>query len=163
MRGALVTVGASRAARGLAAPAVSALRAAFPGTPVWVASGAAVPAQDGVATLPYPGSLLDVVGAVDVAVSAAGLTAYELACAGVPAVLVGAAANQRRVLDGFRAARAALTVEAGNDAGALASAVARLREPELRAALSAAGRELVDGRGAARAAAALEERWQRTA
>lgn len=160
VRGALVTVGGSREAHTLAAPAVAALRATFPQARIWVASGAEVPAGDGVTALAFPGSLLDVIGEVDVAVSAAGLTAYELASAGVAAVLVAVAPNQQPVIDGFRRAQAALTVSADDGPEALARAVERLGDPDLRAALSAAGRDLVDGRGAARVAAALDERWR---
>jgi len=163
VRAALVTVGGSRAARTLVAPAVDALRATFPQACIWVASGAEIGNREGVAALAFPSSLLDVIADVDVAVSAAGLTAYELAAAGVASVLVAAAANQQPVIDGFEQAHAALTVAAGAPQADLRTAVGRLRDPALRASLSAAGRRLVDGRGAARAAAALEERWLGTA
>ncbi|HEV7807759.1 MAG TPA: hypothetical protein VGO80_18200 [Solirubrobacteraceae bacterium] len=160
VRAALVTVGGSRAARTLAGPAVDALREAFPLARVWVASGVEIADRERVTALAFPGSLLDVVADVDVAVSAAGLTAYELAAAGVASVLVAVAANQQPVIDGFERAGAALTVAAGEPQEALTAAVGRLREPALRASLSAAGRALVDARGAARVAAALDERWR---
>jgi UDP-2,4-diacetamido-2,4,6-trideoxy-beta-L-altropyranose hydrolase len=159
VRGALVTVGGSTDARELVEPAVEALRATFPEARILVASGAPVSAQPGVTRLPFPGSLLDVVSEVDVAVSAAGLTAYELACAGVATVLVGVVANQQRVIDGFAQAGAAITVGAGDGPSALKAAVARLGDARLRSELRAAGRRLVDGQGAARTVAALEDLW----
>jgi UDP-2,4-diacetamido-2,4,6-trideoxy-beta-L-altropyranose hydrolase len=155
--GALVTVGGSREARALAEPAVDALRATFPDARIHVASGAAVRSRAGVHELPFPGSLLDVGPDVDVAVSAAGLTAYELACAGVPCVLVAVAPNQQRVVDGFARARAAIVAGDGDE---LRAAVERLGDPLLRASLRAAGRRLVDGGGAARTASELDARWR---
>lgn len=83
--------------------------------------------------------LLDLVEEVDAAICGAGMTAYELASAGLPLVLVQLAENQRRVVEGM------------------------LREdvaaPVLRAGPNRRGMELFDGRGAARAAEALETRW----
>ena len=83
--------------------------------------------------------LLELVGEVDAAICGAGMTAYELASAGLPLVLVELAANQRRVVDGM-----------------LREGVAAR---ELRPGPNRRGMELFDGRGADRAAAALEERW----
>lgn len=85
----------------------------------------------------------------DVAVSAAGLTAYELACAGVPAALVSIAPNQERVARTFADARLALT---GDDPGRL---VGRLADPGVRESLAAAGPAAVDGYGAFRIRDAL--------
>jgi spore coat polysaccharide biosynthesis predicted glycosyltransferase SpsG len=146
----LVTVGGGTTGRPVAAAAVDAVRAAFPGARVLTAGGLALA---GTEPLPFPGTLLDVIASVDVAVSAAGTTAYELAAAGVPAVIVAVAENQRRVVEGARRAGFAL---AGDD---LPAAVAQLGDPAVRARLQQAGPATVDGRGAARAAAALAGRW----
>jgi spore coat polysaccharide biosynthesis predicted glycosyltransferase SpsG len=159
VRDALVTIGGAHATRRLVGPAIAALRSVFPGVRIHVASGAAEPDAQDVLALPFPSSLLDVIGDIDVAVSAAGLTASELACAGVPSVLVPAASNQLRVTAGFGAAGAALIVEPDAPESSLAIAVARLADPKVRADLADAGPALVDGHGAARVAAALKERW----
>ncbi|HMJ36450.1 MAG TPA: hypothetical protein VK501_21280 [Baekduia sp.] len=150
VRTVLVTVGGGSAGRPLAAAAVAAVRATFPEARVLTAGGVAC---DGTEPLPFPGTLLDAIGAVDVAVSAAGTTAYELAAAGVPAVVVAVAENQRRVVDGARRSGFAL---AGDD---LAAAVGHLADPAVRARLQDAGPATVDGRGAERTAAALARRW----
>lgn len=160
VRRALVTVGGSTAARRIRSPAVTALRATFPAARILVA-GAGAEQWDGqaVTSLPHPSSLLDVVADVDVAVSGAGLTASELAAAGVPTVIVAVAHNQRRVTVGFAVASAALTVDLDAPPPALAAAVAGLADPALRVRLSEAGPALVDGRGAQRTVSALTRRW----
>lgn len=118
----LVTVGAGAAARALLPRLTK--RAARLGEPV-VADGST--------------PLIELVPDVDAAICGGGMTAYELASAGLPLVLVQLADNQRRVVDGMlRAGVAGRELRPG---------------PNLR------GMELFDGRGAARAAAALEERW----
>jgi spore coat polysaccharide biosynthesis predicted glycosyltransferase SpsG len=150
VRTVLVTVGGGSAGGALARDAVAAVRATFPDARILAAGGLDLP---GAEPLPFPGTLLDVIADVDVAVSAAGTTAYELAAAGVPAVIVAVADNQRRVVEGARAAGFAL---AGDD---LAGAVAQLADPAVRARLQDAGPAIVDGRGAARTAAALAQRW----
>ncbi|MCW3004135.1 MAG: hypothetical protein JWQ20_3433 [Conexibacter sp.] len=146
----LVTVGGGATGRPLAAAAVDAVRTVFPAACVLTAGGVAL---DGTEALPFPGTLLDAIADVDVAVSAAGTTAYELAAAGVPSVVVAVADNQRRVVEGARTAGFAL---AGDDLGA---AVAQLADPAVRARLQEAGPAVVDGQGAARAAAGLAQRW----
>ena len=89
----------------------------------------------------------------DVALSAAGTTAWELCCLGVPALLVAVADNQRPVGEALERAGAA---EYGGWLGDLtpqdiADRVrALLSSSDRRAALAARGRALVDGRGALR-------------
>jgi spore coat polysaccharide biosynthesis predicted glycosyltransferase SpsG/RimJ/RimL family protein N-acetyltransferase len=85
----------------------------------------------------------------DVAVSAAGLTAYELACAGVPAGLVSIAPNQERVARTFAGAGLAIT---GDDPKRL---VGRLADAGVRESLAGAGPAAVDGYGAFRVRDAL--------
>jgi UDP-2,4-diacetamido-2,4,6-trideoxy-beta-L-altropyranose hydrolase len=102
------------------------------------------------------------VAAADVAVSGGGQTTFELAAAGVPAVALALADNQRLVLAGF--AQAGTLVHAGDAsapdvADALSSCVMQVVGDEaMRRRMSEAGRQLVDGRGAERVAAALLER-----
>jgi len=94
--------------------------------------------------------------AADLAVTGAGVTLYELAATGTPAVVVEVADNQAPNASGFAAAGAALRAGRSGDRGlrdGIAAAVARLAgDPALRAALAARARTLVDGRGALRAA-----------
>jgi spore coat polysaccharide biosynthesis predicted glycosyltransferase SpsG len=141
--GVLVTVGGSEAGRELAAALAERVAGGFPDARVLV-----------------PGdreTLHVLVSQADVAVAGAGVTAYELACAGVPTVLVELIANQAGVIAGADATGVALTAPADPDR--VAAQLARLRDPELRARLQEAGPAVVDGDGAARAVAALLAIW----
>lgn len=97
----------------------------------------------------------DVVGAmgsVDLAVAAAGVTAYELARLGVPSVVVAVADNQtpvvRRLVDADAAVAATL--------GDLAPAAEELADdPARRRTIADAAVRLVDGRGADRVVARM--------
>lgn len=122
----LVTVGASAAARERLPALIEAAERIAPR--VIVADGSF--------------TLLEVVGEIDAAVTAAGMSAYELASAGLPIVVVQIAGNQRRVVAGLTAERVAVT-----------EVVALVPGRNRR------GMELFDGRGADRAAAGLEARW----
>jgi UDP-2,4-diacetamido-2,4,6-trideoxy-beta-L-altropyranose hydrolase len=159
VRRVLVTVGGSSGARALVPRLIAAAEAAFPGARLLVAGGA--PGGPRIDLLPSPSALVDVVGKVDVAFSAAGLTAYELACAGVPSIVVAIAPNQLRVVRACAESGVALALDAvgGLGAGALEAAVGSLQDPAQRAALAAAGPAVLDGQGARRAAVALEARW----
>lgn len=143
VRRVLVTMGASErgvAARVLLAPAAGN-----------VFADAAVVVADG--TRP----LLELAEGADVALAGAGITAYELAAAGIPTVLVALADNQRRVVDGAAATGVALTSEA--DPVAVVRALRRLADTAERGRISAAARGAVDGRGAERVAAAALDAW----
>ncbi|TXI39852.1 MAG: GNAT family N-acetyltransferase [Mycobacterium sp.] len=89
------------------------------------------------------------------AVAAAGVTAYELCRVGTPSILVAVAANQEPV--GTRlAARGAVRYAGRLDStGAPALAEAALRLLDDPGDLSAAARQVVDGRGAKRVVAVL--------
>jgi len=89
------------------------------------------------------------IAAADVAVGAAGVTAYELACAGVPAALVAVAPEQERVARTFAEAGIAI---AGAD---VAELIDRLAGAEVRAGLAERGPAAVDGYGAFRVRDAL--------
>jgi spore coat polysaccharide biosynthesis predicted glycosyltransferase SpsG len=141
----LVTLGASAAARAMASDVVAEVRGAFPAARIVTAGVLDIA---GTEQLPSPSALVDHVAGIDVAVSAAGHTAYELACAGVPTAIVPIVPNQERVVAGAR-----LT------GFAVVGAAAQLADGAVRSRLQEAGPRVVDGRGAARAAAALIERW----
>jgi len=89
----------------------------------------------------------------DFAVSGAGVTPYELACAGVPAILVALAENQQVVAADFAAA--GLAVSAG-DGQLLDEGLALLSHEAERARIAAQGPTTVDGYGSYRARDALE-------
>ena len=99
--------------------------------------------------------------ATDLALAAAGSTAWELCAMGVPMLLVQVAENQRAVIEPLVAGGAAkrLDREVAGDEAALEAAIEgfiRTDPAELRR-MSEAGRRVVDGRGAARIARALGE------
>ena len=108
-----------------------------------------------------PVRLIELVGRVDLAVTAAGLTAYELACAGVPQVAVAIVENQRRVAEGLRRTGLSDCVDVyrGEALEALTPALERLADPGERQARGRLGRSIFDGGGADRAAGALLVRW----
>jgi UDP-2,4-diacetamido-2,4,6-trideoxy-beta-L-altropyranose hydrolase len=100
----------------------------------------------------------------DLAVSAAGGTAWELCALGIPSVLVPAAVNQLPVASRLGGIGAAVAVLPPEPPGLRADAALRLapsgdvvaataalaRDPRQRAALRRRARSLVDGRGAVR-------------
>lgn len=149
----LVTLGGGSAGAGLIDRAVAAA-AAVGAAEVWVTSADAPAAVQGVAVRhePAPGGLRDAVAWADVAVSGAGVTAYELACAGLPAALVQVADNQAPVVAGLSragTATVALPTTLERDVGAaLSDAGARRR-------MAQRGPALVDGYGAFRTRDAL--------
>jgi UDP-2,4-diacetamido-2,4,6-trideoxy-beta-L-altropyranose hydrolase len=94
----------------------------------------------------------------ELAVAAAGSTCWELAFCGVPFVTIALADNQQRIAKSLEVA--GISRHAGwhaeVDERGLAETVARLStDREARAAMTSAGRELVDGRGAERVARQL--------
>lgn len=94
----------------------------------------------------------------DVAVVAAGSTVWELAYMGVPALVTPVADNQLGVAEG--AERAGFAASMGHertlDAGRIANKLDELCKSETtRRAMSAAGRNTIDGAGADRVVAAL--------
>jgi len=99
-----------------------------------------------------------VLGEVDLALTAAGSTVWELCCAAVPAVAVVVADNQRVVAR--RAGAAGLVRDAGDLDSVSPDALrdelrALVADRERRRRLAAAGWAAVDGRGAERVATAL--------
>jgi len=97
----------------------------------------------------------------DLAISAAGTTCWELAHLGLPSVLVACAEDQSPVAGYLHEHGYALSLgwHPAVSAGTIARAVTELSEsPERRAALSAAGKSLVDGKGAERVARTMTAR-----
>lgn len=154
----LVTVGGSAQALAHVEPLKALVGRAFPDAEQVVPRGNSGPP---VSTAGAPVRLVDLVHDVDLAVTAAGLTAYELACAGVPQVAIGIVANQGRVVEGLRRSGLAECVDlsAGEPLEGARPALARLRDPSRRQAQRELGRSIFDGHGADRAAQGLLERW----
>ncbi len=95
---------------------------------------------------------------MDLVVSAAGTTVWELCCVGVPMALVRAADNQAEGYLAVTAAGAAAGLGAAADlTGPDAQATLRrlLTDPDARAGLAARARDVVDGLGASRVLDAL--------
>jgi UDP-2,4-diacetamido-2,4,6-trideoxy-beta-L-altropyranose hydrolase len=157
----LVTVGGSLAARELLAPLASVANSVFPDADILLAGGAeSETINSNVARaieLPSPSSLLDVLPDIDLAITTAGLSSYEIACAGVPQLAIAVAANQRRVLKGLSesALAPALDLTSGDSLQQLAGILEGLRHADLRRRLAERGRKIFDGQGAERAARAL--------
>ncbi len=107
-----------------------------------------------------PPRFVELLAGSDLAVSAAGGTALELAALGVPSLLVSLTADQRPIADNLHKAGAA---EWLGDAESLQSEqltetlTTLAGDRSARRAMSDAGRRLIDGNGAARIAEALVE------
>ena len=105
-----------------------------------------------------PPSLAALMVQADLAVSGGGTTLYELACSGLPAIVLELADNQAR---GCRAmAAAGAVIYAGRaeamDGRALGQLIADvLEDSDRRRRMTLAGTQLVDGLGADRVADAL--------
>lgn len=169
----LVSVGGSSAAARLQGQIATAAALAFPDADVLLAgpqsrettalSGAELETFSDslgrIRCLPQPSSLVDVASGIDLAITAAGLTSYELACAGVPQLTIALADNQRRVIDGLHSQDLAVCLDLtrGDSLRDLPPALRRMREPMFRRELSERGMRVFDGRGAERAATAVRE------
>jgi len=160
VRSVLIALGGAPAPELLTAAADAALDA-VPGASVDVAAGPFGPRGVGARAerVTVHGDAPDMralMRAADLAVTGAGVTLYELAATGTPAVVVQIADNQGPNAAGFAAAGSALLAGRAGDGDLrdrIAAAVSRLAgDPALRAELAARGQALVDGRGALRAA-----------
>lgn len=122
---------------------------------------AAAAARHPVEVVVAPPDLPALVADAALALSAGGGTLVELAAAGVPAVAVEVAANQRRGIAALAEAGAVVTAGAAGDPAPgleqrlAAEVAALLADPGRRGEMAAAGRGLVDGQGARRIAEAL--------
>jgi spore coat polysaccharide biosynthesis predicted glycosyltransferase SpsG len=152
-----------------AAPAVAASLARVEGVAVTVVSapahldavrGALATAPDARAA-PVTPDLPALLAAADLIVSAAGTSAWDVCTLGTPAVIIAVVDNQVPSLGAIDDAGLALTIDASEDAGALAQAgdlVARLLgDDDLRRRQAERCRALFDGRGAERVVTRLEQ------
>ncbi len=100
----------------------------------------------------------DVTAAADLAIGAGGVSAFERACLGLPAIAYAAADNQAEGLDLLARAGALLHGGVLTDLPATLPVLLRtvLGDPDLRSELSRAGRRTVDGGGAERVVRAVE-------
>ena len=108
-----------------------------------------------------PRSLLAPLLAADVAITTAGQTMLEAACAGTPAIALPVVANQVPGAKLLAGRGAVLTADPSAPAGLERRIGELLVDAQLRARLSAAAQRAVDGRGADRVAASLIERLSR--
>lgn len=99
-----------------------------------------------------PPDLADALAAATVYVGAAGTTAVQAACVGIPAVITAAVSNQQAQAAALGRAGCAVVVDSADLAGAC---LTLLDDPRERATMAGRGPELVDGHGAARVAAAI--------
>jgi UDP-2,4-diacetamido-2,4,6-trideoxy-beta-L-altropyranose hydrolase len=98
----------------------------------------------------------------DLAISAGGVTTYELACLGVPALLVTLAHHQESVTREWQRRGVALDLGPFNQlpVKALAHQIVRLlKDTNQRKKMSEKGRRNIDGRGAQRLAQAIIKKW----
>jgi len=178
VRAVLVTTGGSRRARELLGPLAAAAAAEFPGAEILIAGGG-IPIAGGESEtggdgpldalrrdlgadsflrfLPVRASLLDALPHTDLAIGGAGLSAYELACAGAPLLALALSADQRRVLEGLRKRDLAVCLDltGGDSLADVPAALRRLRDRATRERLARHGMRTFDGGGAGRAAIAL--------
>jgi UDP-2,4-diacetamido-2,4,6-trideoxy-beta-L-altropyranose hydrolase len=163
----LLTVGGSSLGAQRLEQMLPSVAAAFPEARLLLGGEAprGVPGTERVDVLPSPAPLTEVVADVDVAVTAAGFTAYELACAGVPMAAVAIVENQRRVVRGLRGRGLApcLDLAGGEPLAGLPGVLAELEDASARQRLAELGMATFDGRGAQRSATALAERFAATA
>jgi UDP-2,4-diacetamido-2,4,6-trideoxy-beta-L-altropyranose hydrolase len=112
----------------------------------------------GVDTVHAPHDLRPLMERADIAISAGGHTATELARLGVPTIVVITAQNQEGLVGGLSAAGAVISAGvADRDAARRVGEALRelANDGQRRTALSEAGRRLIDGRGAHRVAEAI--------
>jgi spore coat polysaccharide biosynthesis predicted glycosyltransferase SpsG/RimJ/RimL family protein N-acetyltransferase len=152
---ALVSAGASSIGERILDRAVEALNALDGVEDILVAAQSGESTPGARRQLVAPGDMPALLRWADVAVSAAGSTPYELACAGVPSVLAAVADNQVPIMRAFDAAGLAVGLDARTGAEELPAAVARLANAPRRTRLAAAGPGVIDGYGAYRARDAL--------
>ena len=103
-------------------------------------------------------NLVALMAEADMAVAAGGTTCWELACLGVPTLLIIIAKNQRAVARAMQNVGAAMIIGDSTefDRDKVAASIGQLANDRTRRAqMSAAGRGLIDGLGASRVAHAV--------
>lgn len=105
-------------------------------------------------------NMAELMAGADLAIGAAGSTAWERCCLGLPSVVVVLAENQRSIAEALRAACAAVVVTDQPYGPRVSEALAQLlHDPRRFAAMSRTAADLVDGGGAARVTDQLLGRW----
>lgn len=99
-----------------------------------------------------PASLADALARATVYVGAAGTTAVQAACVGIPSVINDAVANQSAQASALSGAGCAVVVHADQ---LVAECLALLDDPSRGDVMSDRGRALIDGRGSSRVADAM--------
>jgi spore coat polysaccharide biosynthesis predicted glycosyltransferase SpsG len=105
-------------------------------------------------------AMRDLMDAADLAISGGGQTLYELACRGLPAVVVNLIDNQTEDIRGFSSRGFAVLAcrwDAADLLDRVESGVREIWHGARREAVSAIGRSLVDGQGAFRLVAEVEQ------
>jgi len=120
----------------------------------------APPGRHRLAVHQEPHGLASLLGTADLAISAAGTTCWQICCVGVPLIAVQAVDNQREAVRCLAEQGCAITQDRemfcqSLDRGELPLLLAKLAGRNVRGAMVAAQRRLVDGNGAARIAAAM--------
>ena len=106
-------------------------------------------------------AVAEVMRDADLCIAAAGITAWECCCAGLPALLFAAAPNQEAVAEAAAKAGAAINLGRANDIDfrRIVRAVRELAgDVDALRAMSAAGQSLIDGAGSHRV---VDEMWPR--
>lgn len=119
-------------------------------------------AGDEVELLAPSPEFLDRAGAADLVVSAAGTTAWELTCIGVPSLLVAVVENQRvgyeaALAEGIARGLGSLSEVRSDPRSAVSQVEAAVADLRSGRSWAAVGRTKVDGHGAARIVSAWEE------
>ncbi len=97
-------------------------------------------------------AMWDLMSAADLAIGAAGTTAWERCCLGLPTVTIALAPNQRTIADKLTEAGAIRLVDKNDERG-ISNAIVRLvADSRLRREMSANALQLCDGRGTRRVA-----------
>ncbi len=115
--------------------------------------------RPGVSVHRHVASVPGMLAAADAAVLTGGMTAYQAAAVGCPAVYIPSISHEEPVTRAFAAAGAGIDL-GGFDAARLRTVIADLVEDApARQTMSAAGPGIVDGQGAARVADRIAARW----
>jgi len=164
VRSILVSLGSTDLG-GVTAVAVRAVLAAETGARVVVVASRDAPSAVEISALAHGNPLVEPVwgtsdmagllAEADLAIGAAGVSAWERCCLGVPSVMVALADNQRQIARVLDRAGAACQVDGPE---AITAATRRLAgDAALRGRISAAAAAIVDGLGVERIVARLEE------
>ena len=120
---------------------------------------AASPFGTAIRLIKDPANMPELMSAADVAISGAGATCWEMCFLGLPALVVDLAPNQLPIAREL--SRSQVAIHLGSTATVTESHIATqlealLRSAARRAAMSAQGRALIDGKGAQRVLCALQ-------